>query len=320
MEPAAAPQRFGFLLLPRFAMLAFTSAVEPLRAANLLSGRALYAWRFLSHDGAPATASNGAQLLAQASLAEAGPLDCLVVCGGIDAHLFRDRATLAWLRRAARAGVRLGAVSDGTFVLARAGLLEGQRCTIHWQCAEGFREAFPAIELTDDLYVIERQRFTCSGGTASMDMMLRLIEEAHGRPLALRVAEQFLHERPRASGDLQRPALRERVGVGHPGLVEAVRLMEESLESLLPVAELARRAGLSARQLERLFRQHLGTTPQGHYLELRLRRARHLLSHSTLSVTEVALACGFASGSHFARRYRARYAELPRATRLGRGR
>lgn len=319
MAGDAPTQRFGFLLLPRFALLAFTSAVEPLRAANLLSGRPLYTWRFLTHDGAPATASNGAQVIAQATPAEAGPLDCLVVCGGVDAHLFRDRGTLAWLRRAARGGARIGAVSDGSFVLARAGLLEGHRCTIHWQCAEGFREAFPEIALSDALYELDRQRFTCSGGTSSMDMMLQLIEERHGRALALRVAEQFLHERLRESGDGQRPGLRERVGVGHPKLLEAVRVMEANLEAPLPAEAVARRAGLSTRQLERLARQHLGATPQTYYLELRLRRARHLLSHSTLSVTEVALACGFVSGSHFARRYRARYAEAPRATRLGKG-
>lgn len=316
-EVSSAPQRFGFLLLPRFAMLAFTSAVEPLRAANLLSGQRLYDWTLLTHDGAPATASNGAQVLAQATPATAGPMDFLVVCGGVDAHLFKDRATLAWLRRAERSGARVGAVSDGSFVLARAGLLDGHRCTIHWQCAESFREQFPDIDLCDALYVIDRQRFTCSGGSSSMDMMLHLIEEQHGRALALRVAEQFLHERMRESDAHQRLPLRDRVGVGHPKLVEAVRLMEENLEAPLASETIARRVGLSSRQLERLFQQHLRNTPHRYYLDLRLRRARQLLSHSTLTVTEVALACGFVSSSHFARRYRGVYGEAPRATRLG---
>ena len=318
--PAAAAggtKTFGFLLLPRFAMLAFTAAVEPLRAANLLSGRSLYRWRVFTADGRAMASSNGIEVNAQAAVESEEALDSVVVCGGLDAHLYKDKGAFTWLRRHARQGARIGAISDGTHLLAAAGLLEGHACTIHWQCLAGLREMHPELDIHTELYCIDRKRFTCAGGTASLDMMLHLIEVDHGHDLALQVAEQFLHERIRSDDDEQRMALRLRVGVGHPKLLQAIHFMEENLEAPLASSELADMASLSVRQLERLFQKYLGCTPREHYVELRLQRAHRLLTHSSLSVTEVGLACGFVSASHFAKRYRERFHQTPQKTRMG---
>ncbi len=310
-------QRFGFLLLPRFAMLAFTAAVEPLRVANVFNGETLYEWRVLTPDGGPMASSNGIEVNAQGSPADPTQFDSVVVCGGLDAHRFQDKAALGWLRRQARQGARVGAISDGTHVLAAAGLLEGYACTIHWQCQTSLKEMHPELDVHSELYCLDRNRFTCAGGTASLDMMLHLIEEDHGNHLALQVAEQFLHERIRGLEDEQRMTLRQRVGVGHPKLIEAVRHMENNLEEPLSTAELASLAEISVRQLERLCQKYLGCTPRAHYVELRLQRAHWLLTHSSLSVTEVGLACGFVSASHFAKRYRERFKQTPQRTRMG---
>lgn len=315
MAKAGEPKVFGFCLLPKFAMLAFTAAVEPLRAANLLSGRTLYRWRVFTADGRAMASSNGIEVNAHASVEQDEALDSVVICGGLDAHLYKDKAVFNWLRRHARQGARIGALSDGTHLLAAAGLLDGYACTIHWQCIAGLREMHPELDIHDELYCIDRNRFTCAGGTASLDMMLNLIEQDHGHDLALQVAEQFLHERIRGDDDEQRMALRLRVGVGHPKLLQAIRVMEENLEQPISSAELAEQAGLSIRQLERLFQKYLGCTPRAHYVELRLQRAHRLLTHSSLSVTEVGLACGFVSASHFSKCYRDFFGRTPRKER-----
>lgn len=297
-------------------MLAFTAAVEPLRAANLISGRTLYDWRVISADGQPVRSSNHIQLVADCAIEAAGPLSNIIVCGGLDGQLFNDQRVLAWLRRMARAGARMGAMSDGTYILARAGLLDGYRCTIHWHCLAGFTEMFPNIQVSAELFCIDRLRFTSSGGTASMDLMLHMIEMDHGRELAIAVAETFLHDRIRSDVDRQRMPLRLRLGVSHPKMIEVIGLMEENLEEPFSCAELAQRCDISARQMERLFRKYLARTPRRHYLQLRLERAYRLLTQSSLPVIEVALACGFVSPSHFAKCYRDYFKQVPRSTRL----
>ncbi len=308
------PKSYGFFLVPRFAMMVFTSAIEPLRAANLLSGEKLYDWQIISRDGSPVASSNGTELVAQAAIESAGKQDNLIICSGLDAHLFDDRKVFAWLRAGAQRGAQLGALSDGSFILARAGLLDGYRCTIHWNCLDAFGETFPEIEASAELYRIDRNRFTRAGGTAAFDVMLNIIERDHGR--AVGVAEQYMHDRIRADADRQRISLRLRIGASNPRLLETIRVMEANLEEPLSGAELARVSGMSKRQLERLFRRYLGRPPMQYYMELRLQRAHLLLSNTSMSVLEVGVACGFASASHFAKRYRDLYHHSPRSTRL----
>lgn len=306
---------YGFYLVPGFALMAFTSVLEPLRAANVISGRPLYRWHMVTKDGRPVAPSAGVALVADAALDTPERLDRIVVCTGGAAHRFDDAKTFAWLRRQARRGVSLGAVADGSFLLARAGLLDGYECAIHWLSHPSFRESFPAVRLSASLYALDRDRFTSAGGTAAFDMMLEVIARDHGAALAMQVSEWFVHDPMRASADRQRLALRVRTGVNDGLLLEAISLMERQVEEPLRIARLATLLGLSQGRLERRFRQHTGLKPQEYYMLVRLRRADALLASSALSIKEIALACGFVSPSHFARRYRRLFRQSPGAAR-----
>ncbi|CAN5714761.1 GlxA family transcriptional regulator [soil metagenome] len=310
-RPSRPIRDVGVLLLPDFALIAYSCAVEPFRAANIISGRPLYRWRHVSVDGGPVRASNGMHLVPEHRVGEPLAPDLLLVCAGGNPTTFADRATFAWLRQLARAGSIIGGVSGGPYILARAGLLDGYRCAIHWEHVPTAREAFPRIELSDNLFEIDRNRVTCSGGTAPLDLTHALIAREHGRELASDVLDWFIHTNLRPGDGPQRLPARERFAVRHPKLVRVLEAMESALEEPLPAERLAALAGLSVRQLERLFSSHLHRSIGAHYRELRLRRARVLLAQSTLSVLEVAVACGFVSASHFSRAYRARFGRPP---------
>ena len=318
-ELAPDGQVFGFLLVPEFSMLAFSSALEPLRAANRASGRRIYDWCLISEDGGPVTSSSGVQVVCDQSINTTPRLHTAFVASGRPTYPDREnRAVSAWLRWQGRQGVRLGALSTGTYALAQAGLIDTARVTIHWQHLSAFAEEYPQIDVTDELFEIDGNRITCSGGEAALDMMLSLIAIDHGRELATQVAENFIHERIRDTGDPQRMALRTRLGISHPKLISVIAIMEENLEEPLARAELAGRVGLSARQLERLFRKYLGRTPTRYYLELRLHLARTLLHQTSQSILDVALACGFVSASHFSKCYREFFDRTPRQERAAR--
>lgn len=310
-----AGRRIGFLLIPTFSMLPFVSAVEPLRLANRLSGRDLYGWRFFSRDGEPVRAGNGMLQIPHGSIDDVPAFPVMIVCGPHDPHLYRDRKVFAWLRSLARHGTEMGALCTGSFVLARAGLMHGRRCTIHWENLLGFTEEFPDIEVSAELYEIDRNRLTCSGGTAAIDMMLNVIAREHGHDLAAQVSEQLIVERIRRPYDPQRMSLRQRLGASHPKLLAAVALMESNVEEPLAPGALAAEVGLSKRQLERLFRHYLHATPAAYYMDVRLKFARRLLEQTSLPVSEVALACGFSSPAHFSLRYRDRFGLSPRQDR-----
>ena len=321
VTPAAATETILFLLIPDFSMIAFTSAIEPLRIANRLSGRPLYRWRLVSRDGAPVAASNAIAIQVDVAIADAEPpsagvLPALVLCGGLGSERYQNREVFAWLRRWDRRGAPIGALCTGAHVLARAGLLDRHRCTIHWENLPGFVEAFPEIPVSSDLYEIDRNRFTCSGGTAALDLMLHRIALAHGDELATKVSEQCIVDRIRGPHDRQRMPLRVRLGVHHPKLIHAVEIMEGNIEEPLSQESLAERIQLSRRQLERLFRRHLGRTPAQFYLETRLERARHLLFQTDMPIMSVACATGFVSASHFTTCYRQMFGKTPRAERV----
>ncbi len=310
-----------FLLIPAFSMIAFTSAIEPLRIANRLSGRSLYRWRLLSRDGTPVPASNGIAIQVDDALTGAEPpvsgsLPAVVLCGGLGSEHYQNRDVFAWLRRWDRRGAAIGALCTGAHVLARAGLLDRHRCTIHWENLPGFVEAFPEIPVSSDLYEIDRNRFTCSGGTAALDLMLHRIALGHGAELATKVSEQCIVDRIRGPHDRQRMPLRVRLGVHHPKLIRAVEIMEGNIEEPMSQESLAERIDLSRRQLERLFRRHLGRTPAQFYLETRLERARHLLYQTDMPIMSVACATGFVSASHFTTCYRQMFGKTPRAERV----
>lgn len=313
--PDHLPQHFGYLMLPNFSLMAFSSAIEPLRAANTLSGRTLYRWTLLSADGGPVAASNGISVMPEAGIGDAAAYDAVIAIGGAGTERVKDPRIIGYLRRIARMGTHLGAVSTAPYVLAHAGLLDRRRCTIHWEYMDGFREDYPHLDMTDELFEIDGPIFTCSGGTAAIDLMLHLISAQHGHELAAAVSEWFIHKQIREQGEHQRMALRFRVGVSHPKLLAAIEKMEESLETPIEREEIAEAVGLSTRQLERLFRKYLNATPRKYYFTLRMQRARILLRQTTMSVLDVALACGFVSASHFAKCYREHFGNSPREDR-----
>lgn len=301
------------LLVPGFAMMSYASALEPLRAANTLAGRELYRWQHVSPDGTPVEASSGVCLAVDSGPGEIDGIDMVLVCAGGNPTRFADKAVLAWLRALARCGVVIGGVSGGPYILARAGLLDGYRATVHWEHAAAFAEVFADVRLLPSLYQVDRNRLTCAGGVAALDLMHEVIGEAHGYALARQVSDWFLqaHVRPGSGG--QRLAPRERLGIRNARLEAVVDRMERRLEDPVARGELASGAGISPRQLDRLFHDHLGISVARFYLGLRLERARELLRQTSLSATEIAIATGFASASHFARAYRQRFARSPRS-------
>jgi transcriptional regulator GlxA family with amidase domain len=306
----------GFLLVPGFALMSYTAAVEPLRAANLLSGRTLYRWWHASPGGAPVIASNGVVILPDVSVGTERDADVLFVCAGGNPATFNDRTVFAWLRKLARRGVTIGGISGGPFVLANAGILGDHRVTLHWEHQPAFREAFPDIAVTQSLFEIDGNRITCSGGISALDMMVALIERDHGRQLAASVGDWFLHTHIREGMGPQRMDLRVRLGVTDQKLLRVLRAMETAIETPQSRGELAKIAGVSVRQLERLFQRHLGHGIHKQYRSMRLERARQLLRETAFPVLDVAVATGFSSASQFSRAYTSAFGESPTRTRM----
>ena len=314
-KPSQDPIRFGFLLVPNYSMIAFSSAIEPLRMANRLSNKNLYQWVTISCDGRPVTASNGLQLQPDCAIADIGPLSAVFVCSGVDVHLAYDQTLLFWLRKLAHRKLTIGALCTGSYILAKAHLLDGYRCTIHWENIASIREEFPNIVVSPDLFELDRDRYTCAGGIASLDMMLHLISQQQDATLAADISEQFLCERIRDHHDRQRIPLRAHIGTSQPKLLQAVSLMESNLEEPMSLDELAQHVGISRRQLERSFQKYLQCVPTRYYLELRLAHARRLLLQTSMSIVDVALACGFVSAPHFSKCYRDFFGVPPRDER-----
>jgi AraC family transcriptional regulator, glycine betaine-responsive activator len=307
----AAPRHYAFLLLERFTLLAFAAAIEPLRLANRASGQAFYSWSLVSPTGADVTCSNGTRVAVGSAMADL-PKDAVVmVCGGLDVARATTPAIIAWLRKRARYGNVIGGVCTGAYALAKAGLLDDKRATIHWENHSGLAEEFPAIDLSRSVFAIDAGRVTSAGGMAALDLMLTLIANDHGSGLANSVADQVIYAGIRTNRDTQRLSIPARIGVRHPKLARVIEIMETHIEDPISPADLAEQVDMSTRQLERLFRRYLDRSPKRYYTELRLERARHLLMQTDMSVINVALATGFTSPSHFSKCYRAYYQTTP---------
>ena len=314
-----------FYLIPDFTMIAFATALDPLRSANRMLGYEAYKWRLASLDGKPVRASNYVECAVDTSLEDerrkmAGPdrPSMVIVCSGINVETYYSKSTFAWLREEYNRGVAIGGLCTGAHVLANAGLLSNKRCAIHWENLPGFSEAFPKANVYADLFEIDQNIYTCAGGTAALDMMLKLIGDDFDDSLVNRVCEQVLTDRVRSPTDRQRLPLRARLGVQNPKVLAIIELMEGNLSEPLSLIEVADHVGLSRRQIERLFRTEMGRSPARYYLEIRLDRARHLLIQSSMPVVEVAVACGFVSASHFSKCYRELYSRSPQQERLDR--
>ena len=318
-----APRTIVFHLLPQFTLIAFSSAVEALRLANNVLGFNAYSWRFVSLDGENVTASCGLEIAVHNSIAvERSHLGgdkhptMAIVCDGRNVERHNNKAAIAWLRESRHKGVALGSVCTGAFFLALSGLLDGKRCTIHWENYPGFVERFSNVHATTGIYEVDGGFYTCAGGTASFDMILHLVSQEFGDQVPASICDQALVERIRKHDDRQRLPRSIKIGTTNPIILKLVEKMEATLCEPMHVDDLASYVRLSRRQIERLFRTELKCSPSRYYMELRLELARQLLVQTAMPVVEVAIASGFVSQSHFSRCYREAFDYSPHEARL----
>ena len=310
----------GFLTLNNFSMIAFTNALEIMRMANYLLGEQIYQWSVFSMDGKPVEASNGLSVskttqLNYVALHENLLPDVLLVCGGVDIQHAVTPDVIKLLTQASKHNMWLGGLCTGSYALAKSGLLDGYKCTIHWENMASLCEQFSGIHFMEELFVIDRNRCTCAGGTAPLDLMLAFVAARFGKNLVAEISDQFMVVRARDSKDQQHIPVAARVGYSHKALVEVSALMEANIEEPLSLDELARLASLSQRHLQRMFKHTLNMTPMHYYLNLRLRRARALLLQTEMSVMSVTVACGFQSSCHFSKSYRTLFGYSPSTER-----
>jgi transcriptional regulator GlxA family with amidase domain len=305
------PRRFVFVLMENFTLLSFSSALDALRIANRMSGKTLYEWTFIGENEEVVSCSAGTQFKLDNSLIELHRDDTVLLCGGTSIQEATTKKLIGWLRREARRGLTIGGLCTAAYPMAKAGLLDEKKATIHWENQDSFAEEFLEVELTKTVFVCDGNRYTTAGGTSSIDLLLKIIADEHGEELANAVADQMIYSSIRTDQDTQRLSVPTRIGVRHPKLSKVIQMMEINIEEPISPSILAKDVGMSTRQLERLFRRYLDRSPKRYYMELRLQKARNLLMQTDMSVINVALACGFASPSHFSKCYRAHYDTTP---------
>ena len=305
------PRRFVFVLMEHFTLLSFSSALDALRIANRMSGKKLYDWTFIGESEEFVSCSAGTQFKLDSPLIELHRDDAILLCGGTAIQASTTKKLIGWLRREARRGLVIGGLCTAAYPMAKAGLLDEKKATIHWENQDSFAEEFLEVELTKTVFVCDGNRYTTAGGTSSIDLLLKIIADDHGEELANAVADQMIYSSIRTDQDTQRLSVPTRIGVRHPKLSKVIQMMEINIEEPISPSVLAKDVGMSTRQLERLFRRYLDRSPKRYYMELRLQKARNLLMQTDMSVINVALACGFASPSHFSKCYRAHYDTTP---------
>lgn len=306
------------LVTPYFNLGATAGFIDPFRAANYLEGRGLYDWTLVSGSGGACTASNGMQVetVALNDLPE-HRFDIVIVSSSWTPEQHRSSRLHAQLWQWAHSGSTLGALDTGAFILARAGLLKDRRATVHYEHIDAFGETFPEVEVTEDLFVFDGNRITCAGGSASVDFALNILRGTHGDATANAAARYLFHQSLRPPGSTQNAGASEPAGSVTPtALRRAIAAMEANLETPILIAEIARAARVSHRQLNRLFEGHVGKTPSIYYRDIRLDRARGLVTQTDMALAQVALASGFASPVHFSRAYKDRFGLPPRQDRV----
>lgn len=306
---------FGFLVLPGFSLIAYAGAIEFLRLANSLQSNTIYTWRTVTPDDCLVKASNGLEIKPDKKLLDDERYDILFICGGGKISHSWSKTIGDWLKQQDRNGIALGSFCTGTYILAKAGLLDDCRCTIHWEFISSLREEFPHLLLTDRIYEIDRDRYTCAGGTAAIDMMNHIVSIQQGHSLTTSINEELLVDYSRSMNDSQRFPLSKKIGTNNTNLIEVVTLMRENTEDPLTVMELSKLVNIGRRQVERLFRNTLNCTPTQYYLTLRLKKARRLLLQTDNPIIDISIACGFTSASHFTKRYRDMFGVPPRNER-----
>ena len=304
------PRNYIFVLIENFSLLSFAGAVDALRIANRIAPKS-YTWSLTSETGSAVSCSANISYNVDSGFLELGRDDTIILCGGVNIQVATTKRLLNWLRREARKGVKMVALCTASYSLAKAGLLNGKKATIHWENQDSFSEEFEEIELTKTVFVVDGNRMTTAGGTSSIDLMLQLIANDLGEEKANYVADQLIYSSIRTNEDEQRLSIPTRIGVRHPKLSRVIQTMEVNIEDPISPSDLASNVGMSTRQLERLFRRYLNKSPKRYYMGLRLQKARNLLMQTDMSVINVALSCGFSSPSHFSKCYRSHYETTP---------
>lgn len=301
----------AFVLVPGFTLLAFASAVEPLRIANQLSQQPLYRWRVLSETGAAVASSSGIAVSVDGRLDALDRAMFLFVCSGNPPREAAAPAVVSAVQRHHRFGGTVGGICTGAVALARAGLLRDRRFTLHWENQPGFVEDFPQLSPSANRIETDGRVMTCGGGAASTDLMLSMVARDHGSDFAAMVSEMCLRTMDSGAGHEQRSSVAALMNSRNPLLIAVVNIMTGHIEDPLPIHDVARAVGCSSRHLERLFRDATAKTPGAFYRGLRLDRGRSLLSSTDMPLIEVATACGFASVSHFSKAFRAQFGAAP---------
>ncbi len=318
LDRAVEPISISFLLLPNLSMLAFSSAVEPLRMANQLTGKVLFQWETLSADGAPVRCSNGVELGVDRPMGPTPPGSLVFVCAGVEPEKSASQTAADWVRGQWRSGRTVGGLCTGAYTLAKAGILKGRKFTLHWENLPPFREDHPDLEPLEQLYVIDDRIMTCGGGSAATDLFLKLIYDRHGAALAQMVLNMCLHHIHRPADASQQSSRASVIGVRNETILNIIAQFDKSIEDDVDLDTLVAQTTVSRRQVERLFQKHLGVSPKQYLIDLRLQRGRALLAGTDMTVTDVAVACGFESTSHFARRFREKFGVSPHNFSVGR--
>ncbi|MGB1360653.1 MAG: GlxA family transcriptional regulator [Alphaproteobacteria bacterium] len=289
------------LLVPNFSLMAFSSIIEPLRLANRIVKNNVYTWEIVSKDGNPEKSSSNTEVIVNNRIANIDNPDNVIICSGINGNLYKDAFVFGHLRRWEAEGSYIGACCTGGSILANAGLLNGHKATLHWENMASFKEQHPDIEISADLFVSDGNIFTSAGGTTTIDMMLEEIKERLGKEVAITVADLLVHERIRGSKDNQRIPLQNRINTNNSKIIQAIEIMEQNIDPILPRNEIASAINISPRQMERLFKKHLNMSPAKYYLHIRLKHAKYLLEQTSMPISEISLATGFSSASHFSK-------------------
>ncbi|MGO3859465.1 GlxA family transcriptional regulator [Neisseriaceae bacterium CLB008] len=308
--------RIGFIVLDGFSMIAFSNAIEAFRMANYVRQQELYHFHVAGLVGSHSLASNNIAVIHTAQMHQLLTCDLVFVCGGFDLQKLNNHSLKTWLQRLAQQSIPLGGLCTGSYALADAGLMSNYQASIHWENMLTAKEKFKHVQFNLTIFTIDRDRYTCSGGSAPLDLCINIVKLHHGRKLSEEIAEQFTLSTLRKEDELQHIPLPVQNNSGYNYVIEALALMDANLEDPLPIRELAQFLNISVRQLERWFKTYFSKPPQQYYTELRLQHAKRLLKQTNMSIMDISLACGFSNPSSFSKAYRSQFQLTPRATRV----
>ena len=309
-EPSDEQLSVTLLVLPDCSLMSLAATLDPMRGANRVTGRSFYSWRVVSPDGSDPITSSGLKVGVNGKF-EATPQDILIIVSAFHALEHATPKLLAQLRQAAKQSQLVIGVEAGSWVLAKAGLLNGRKATTHWEDLEAFSQRFPDVEMQSDRWVRDGTFLTTGGAAPALDMMLALIRARHGYSIALDVASLYVYDEVRQASDAQPLVSLGRLLNREPRLADAIKIMENHIDRPIPVTRIARRLGLSTRSLEMLFANVIGQSPGNYYLSLRLKAARRLILDTHLSMADTAEQTGFSSISSLSRAFKRHFGQAP---------